>query len=780
VSDFLQRPGALGRGVYSERSYYYVCLVFLSLTLLALSGLRRSRTGRVLMAVRDNPAAAESYGVNQTRAKLTAFAISGFIAAAAGALYVFSQQSLDASQFTPDASLGAFTMVVVGGLGSLTGGILGAIFVNGIVWFQNLFPTVVRPGINALGTGAGLILILCLLPNGLATVPFRIRDNFLRRVATEHELSVEALMSDTPTGTDALKNRRRRVGQGIRTRHQASRIRKARSKTAIAGAPLLDVSNLEVGYDGVQVLFGVDATVNSGEVVALLGTNGAGKSTLLKAISGIQTPAGGRVVFEGRNLAGIPPHKVVSLGLVQMPGGRGVFHSLTVSENLRIAGWLARHDRHVLAARMQEALTKFPVLRTHLDKPAVNLSGGEQQILMLAQTLMLAPRLVLIDELSLGLAPIVVESLMQTVKEMRDSGITFVLVEQSVNVALTVSDRAYFMEKGEVRFEGDCGELLDRPDIMRSIFFAGAVHQATGPLPTEPVPTVARPSTPVQTNVKAPADEGRAVLELHGVSRSYGGIAAVDNVSFDLHEHEILGIIGPNGAGKTTLFDLIGGSTSLGSGQIILDGKDVTKLGPDARARMGLGRSFQDARLFPGLTVGQTIAVALERRTSERDPVAAALHLPEVAESEAMVESEVEDLLERLALGPFRDKFISELSTGTRRVVDLACTLAHGPSVLLLDEPSSGLAQRESERLGPFIQRIRDEIGCAILLIEHDMPLISSVADRLIAMELGTILTQGKPDAVLDDDGVIACYLGTSPEAFARSGAIGTREVSPA
>jgi branched-chain amino acid transport system ATP-binding protein len=256
------------------------------------------------------------------------------------------------------------------------------------------------------------------------------------------------------------------------------------------------------------------------------------------------------------------------------------------------------------------------------------------------------------------------------------------------------------------------------------------------------------------------------------VSRSYGGIRAVSEASLTLHEHQILGIIGPNGAGKTTLFDLIGGTAAVESGQVRLGGIELTDLGPDVRARLGLGRSFQDARLFPGLTVAETIAVAFERSLAEKDPLAAALHLPVVAASEAAVTLKVDELIELLGLQGFKDKFISELSTGSRRVVDLACILAHRPSVLLLDEPSSGIAQKETEALAPFIRRIRDETGCAILIIEHDMPLISSVADELIAMELGSIVVQGPPDRVLHDERVITSYLGTSSEIIARSGAV--------
>ena len=215
---------------------------------------------------------------------------------------------------------------------------------------------------------------------------------------------------------------------------------------------------------------------------------------------------------------------------------------------------------------------------------------------------------------------------------------------------------------------------------------------------------------------------------------------------------------------------MLSGYQSSERGDVLLDGVSIAKLGPDARARRGLGRSFQDGRLFPALTVAETIAVALERSIDVRDPVAAALHLPSVADSEAKVRSRVDELIELLGLGAFRDKYVRELSTGSRRVVDLACVLAHEPRVLLLDEPSSGIAQREAEALGPLLLRIRAMTGASLLVIEHDVPLLTSIADRMIALDLGEVVAVGTPSEVIRDPRVVASYLGESEAVVARSG----------
>jgi branched-chain amino acid transport system ATP-binding protein len=550
--------------------------------------------------------------------------------------------------------------------------------------------------------------------------------------------------------------------------------RKGRSKQLI-------VRGLDVYYGDVQVLFGVDFEVDEGEIVALLGTNGAGKSTLLKAISGIVEGDSGAVIFDGRDVTHAPPNEIAGKGIMQIPGGQGVFPSLTIDENLRVAAWLDRRDRKKLHAGVERVFEQFPILRERRSEPAANLSGGQQQMLALGMAFLSRPQLLMIDELSLGLAPVVVEQLLPIVRAMRDAGTTIIVVEQSVNIALTLAETAYFMEKGEIRFHGLTSELLERPDVLRSVFLEGAEsgmraaqHAAdratatsTG---TKPVSVAATATKGNGAEPDGPTDV-TPVLQTIGISRRFGGIRAVDDVSFSVAPGEILGIIGPNGAGKTTVFDLICGYTSTDTGRILLAGDDMSGQPPNARARRGLGRSFQDAKLFPALTVEETIKVALDRWTEVRDPFNAALHLPAAFDSEDKVQHRVDELIDLLGLEAFRSKFVRELSTGSRRIVDLACIVAHRPMVVLLDEPSSGIAQRETEALGPMILRIRERLGASLIVIEHDMPLITSVSDRMLALDQGHVVTEGSSDDVLHHPEVVASYLGNTDEVIARSGA---------
>ena len=526
---------------------------------------------------------------------------------------------------------------------------------------------------------------------------------------------------------------------------------------------LLVCRDVDVEYSGVQVLFGVDFDVNEGEIIALLGTNGAGKSTLLRAISGTTQCSNGGIIFDGRDITYMPPHETASRGIIFMPGGRGVFPGLTVRENLALGTWMSE-DPSELRAQLTEVYEIFPVLAARADEPASTLSGGEQQMLSLAQAFLAKPRLLMIDELSLGLSPAVVGQLLDVVRKIHERGVTIIVVEQSVNVALTIAEKAIFMEKGEVKFFGNTADLLARPDILRAVYVKG-----TGAL-TDGAPASAQRSERERRQLELGAV--RNVLEVKSVTKRFGGLTALNEVSLELREGEVLGIIGPNGSGKTTLFEIISGYQPCDSGTIVYEGVDITSLSPEQRAKKKLIRRFQDAKLFPSLTVYETLLVSLEQRMEVRSTLAGGLSLPQSRKAERRVRLRADRLIELLELGSYRDKFVRELSTGLRRIVDLACVLATEPKLLLLDEPSSGIAQAEAEGLAPLLRRVRFETGCSILIIEHDMPLISAVSDELLALERGSVLTRGTPTVVLNDERVIESYLGSSEEAVKRSGSL--------
>jgi ABC-type branched-subunit amino acid transport system ATPase component/ABC-type branched-subunit amino acid transport system permease subunit len=734
-ADRIARPDLFGLSLSSETRMYYVCLGGLALAFAAVLGLRRTRTGRALVAVRDNERASQAFGVHAHRITLFAFAASGFLAAFAGALFVHQQSGLTTGPYRPEESLSVFTMAVIGGLGSIPGAILGAAYVRSVDYYF-------AQEWQILATGVGLLVVLWLFPGGLGGAFADLRDAFLRRVARRHGLATPSLVPDLPVAMDTAS-----VVPPV--------------ATASSGDALLQVRDLAVAYDGVRVLHGIDLEVREGEVVALLGTNGAGKSTVLRAIAGTAPVSVGAIVFAGNDISRIPADVRARRGIVSAPGDAGTFPGLTVREHLRLAAWASSST---IAPRdaVATALERIPELAERLDDRAGDLSGGQQQMVNVAMALLASPRVLLLDELSLGLAPAVVTRLFGIVRDLAAAGTTIVLVEQSVPLALEVAERAYFLEKGTVRFVGPTRELLDRPDLVRAVLLERASPAPTAPTDSGPVA-----GDSVRANVASSRNGGAVRLEVRSVSKRFGGVVALDDVSFDVHDGEILGILGPNGAGKTTLFDVLSGFVAADAGHVVLhdDGTTIELDGhsPASRAQAGLGRSFQDARLFPALTSAEAVAVASEDQIAVRDPVAAALHLPAVRSSEHAVDARVDELLDRFGISVRRAAFVRELSTGTRRVLDLACVTAAEPRVLLLDEPSAGIARAETDALAPLLRGLRDTQGVTLVVIEHDLALLQAVCGRVIALDVGAVIAAGPPDDVVRDPAVVAAYVGRTP-----------------
>ena len=231
--------------------------------------------------------------------------------------------------------------------------------------------------------------------------------------------------------------------------------------------PLLTLAGVDAGYGSIRALHGVDLVVNAGEIVTLIGANGAGKTTTLRAISGMLRPTRGAIAFAGRPINGTPPHALVARGLCHVPEGRGIFANLTVAENLDLGSY-ARRDRQNVAADRERALDLFPRVRERLKQTAGTLSGGEQQMVAIARALLARPRLLLLDEPSLGLAPQLVQLIFAIVKRINADGTTVLLVEQNAHMALTIAHRAYVLQTGAVVKTGVARDLLSDPDIRRA------------------------------------------------------------------------------------------------------------------------------------------------------------------------------------------------------------------------------------------------------------------------------------------------------------------------
>jgi branched-chain amino acid transport system ATP-binding protein len=232
----------------------------------------------------------------------------------------------------------------------------------------------------------------------------------------------------------------------------------------------LAVRDLHVAYGGIAALKGVSITVEKGEIVAVIGPNGAGKSSLMRTVAGLVTAAGGEVSMRGENTRGRTPERLVTEGIALVPEGRHIFGTLTVGENIRLGATTRRAGREVIDVEVDALLTMFPILRQRFRQRAGQLSGGEQQMLAIARALMSAPKLLLLDEPSLGLAPLVVQAVYDVIGRLRAQGVTILVVEQNIQLALKAADRAYVLDTGQVVLSGTTEELRAMPDLDRAYF----------------------------------------------------------------------------------------------------------------------------------------------------------------------------------------------------------------------------------------------------------------------------------------------------------------------
>jgi ABC-type branched-subunit amino acid transport system ATPase component/ABC-type branched-subunit amino acid transport system permease subunit len=276
----------------------------------------------------------------------------------------------------------------------------------------------------------------------------------------------------------------------------------------------------------------------------------------------------------------------------------------------------------------------------------------------------------------------------------------------------------------------------------------------------------------LRTRQEAETAEHRDVpLVVRDVEVAFGGVHALRGASITVGKGEVVGLIGPNGAGKSTLMNVVSGVVRADRASVRVFGTELIGLGREYRAALGLGRSFQDATLFAGLTVREVVQVAADRR-HRSGALSQALRLPWARQAEAASRADADDVIGRLGLEAWADTPLSELSTGTRRICDLAAQAAARPAVLLLDEPTAGVAQRDAEAFGPLLRRLRDELDCSILIIEHDMSLLMGLCDRIYAMDSGVVIAEGTPAEVRADPLVVASYLGTSDTVIDRSGPV--------
>jgi branched-chain amino acid transport system ATP-binding protein len=732
------------------KQYYFVWIVVIVI-LLVCEAAMRSRVGRALHALAVNETAASSLGIDCPAWKLRAFVASAAICGLGGGLWVLFLSSATPSDFSLSSSILVIIMVMVGGMESLLGSVIGAVIISWVTFSLGSLQQY-----SGVAYALILILLVLFLPNGLAglagtDVARRTRARVAGVIHSHSEmtslplrqssLELDALVARGPSFAATSEND---IGGATCDAYAPSFEGQGDSASRIIKR--LRIEDVAVLFGGLSAVSHVSLETVGGGITAIIGPNGAGKTTLFNVISGIQKPTSGHVWYENKDLSRMTSVDICRLGIARTFQNLRIFGNMSVLDNV-LAGRHRHEASKFLAAgfrlpsqRREEIKSREFCLRVldllgltkHAEEMAASLSYGQQRLVEIARALATEPSLLMLDEPAAGMNQSERDVLAAKILDIRASGIDILLVEHDMELIMGLSDHVGVLDHGRLICDGRPEEVRCHPAVIEAYLGAGQT--------TEKAPRIGHPEriAALMTEVK----RGR-ILEVKNLSTYYGAVAAVRDVSLHVDVGECVAILGANGAGKTTLLRTISGSLRPRSGHVILQDRQITGRSAPDLVELGMCQVLEGRHVFPTLSVADNLLLGAGKNAKGKQ-----------------FKDELNEVFELFPiLSERRNQVAGLLSGGEQQMLAIGRALMGRPRILLLDEPSMGLAPLVVEAIFEALKVLNDR-GITLLMVEQNANAALAIADRVVVMVTGKVVLSGNASDIKSDPRLHDLYLG--------------------